>query len=172
MSKGLKITLIIFAIILIAVIGFYVYVLAVTASAKLDESKLINFNKTVTYFDINGDKVTDTEGANDKTPIQDIPEHVVNAFVAIEDKRFYSHKGVDYKGLVRALFNNIKSFSFKEGASTISQQLIKNTHLSSEKTLNRKFIEMKLAKDLEKKYSKSEIMEKYLNTIYFGDNCF
>ena len=66
---------------------------------------------------------------------------------------------------------NVKSFSLKEGASTISQQLVKNTHLTNEKTFRRKLIEIKLARDLENKYKKKEILEKYLNTIYFGDNC-
>ena len=104
--------------------------------------------------------------------IAEIPKHTKNAFIAIEDKRFYKHKGIDYKGLFRATLSNIKSMSFKQGASTISQQLIKNTHLTSQKTLKRKVIETKLALELEKKYTKDEILEKYLNTIYFGENCY
>ena len=92
--------------------------------------------------------------------------------MAIEDKRFYSHNGVDYKGLLRAMLSNIKSFSFKEGGSTITQQLIKNTHLSNQKTLNRKISEIKLALELEKKYTKNQILEMYLNTIYFGEGCY
>jgi penicillin-binding protein 1A len=67
------------------------------------------------------------DNLNEITKIENIPLHTQNAFISIEDKRFYSHNGVDYKGLIRATFNNIKSFSFKEGASTITQQLIKNT---------------------------------------------
>jgi len=146
--------------------------MAVTATASVDQTKLINLNRSVCYYDYAGYQIDENQANNYITTIDKIPKHVINAFIAIEDKRFYQHHGVDYRGLFRATFNNIKSFSFKEGASTISQQLIKNTHLSSEKTLSRKFVEMKLAKDLEKMYTKDEIMEKYLNTIYFGDQCF
>ncbi|MDY6367971.1 MAG: transglycosylase domain-containing protein, partial [Clostridia bacterium] len=108
----------------------------------------------------------------DITEIKSMPDYLVNAFVAIEDKRFYQHDGIDGRGMARAFFNNIFSFSFKEGASTITQQLVKNTHLSGEKTLKRKIAEIKLAKELEKKYSKKQILEKYLNTIYFGNNSY
>ena len=172
MKKGLKITLLILVAILIVFLSFLVYVMAVTATASIDQTKLINLNRSVCYYDYNGNQIDESKANNDITTIDKIPKHVIDAFISIEDKRFYQHHGVDYRGLFRATFNNIKSFSFKEGASTISQQLIKNTHLSNEKTLSRKFVEMKLAKDLEKMYTKDEIMEKYLNTIYFGDQCF
>lgn len=172
MKKGLKITLLILVAILIVFLSFLVYVMAVTATASIDQTKLINLNRSVCYYDYNGNQIDESKANNDITTIDKIPKHVIDAFISIEDKRFYQHHGVDYRGLFRATFNNFKSFSFKEGASTISQQLIKNTHLSNEKTLSRKFVEMKLAKDLEKMYTKDEIMEKYLNTIYFGDQCF
>ena len=74
--------------------------------------------------------------------------------------------------MLKALFKNITSASFKEGASTISQQLIKNTHLSNDKTIRRKLNEIRLTKQLEKRYEKDEILEMYLNTIYFGHNCY
>ncbi|MDE6067589.1 MAG: transglycosylase domain-containing protein, partial [Treponemataceae bacterium] len=98
--------------------------------------------------------------------------YTINAFIASEDRKFYSHNGLNYGRMVKALFKNISSGSFKEGASTISQQLIKNTHLSSDKTIRRKLNEIKLTKKLEKRYSKDEILEMYLNTIYFGHNCY
>ena len=101
-----------------------------------------------------------------------MPLHVKQAFLNTEDRRFYQHHGFDYKRIAKACLNNAKSRSFKEGASTISQQLIKNTHLSQEKTLKRKLQERKLTKILEKNYTKDEILELYLNTIYFGHNCF
>ena len=94
------------------------------------------------------------------------------AVISTEDKRFYKHNGFDVKRIARAALNNAKSKSFKEGASTISQQLIKNTHLSHEKTIRRKLKEWKLTRRLEKRYTKDEILEKYLNTIYFGHSCF
>ena len=167
-----KIILILAMAFLIALSAFTVYYIAVTADAMLIDDKLVNLNASVEIYDKNGDLIDEISGGRSVTVIDDIPAYTVNAFVAIEDKRFYSHHGVDYKGLIRAALNNIKSFSFKEGASTISQQLIKNTHLSGEKTLKRKLVEMKLARRLEQKYSKKEILEKYLNTIYFGGSCY
>jgi len=104
--------------------------------------------------------------------IKDIPKETQLAFIATEDKRFYSHKGFDGKRIAKAALNNLKARTFKEGASTISQQLIKNTHLSQEKTIKRKLKEWKLTRALERKYTKDEILEKYLNTIYFGHSCF
>jgi len=172
MNKPLKITLIIIGVILTLFLCFFTYAFAITATAKLDESKLVDVAHSITLFDDAGQILTETSNSRQVTEFKKIPTHVKNAFVAIEDKRFYNHNGIDLRGLLRAVFNNVKSFSFKEGASTISQQLIKNTHLSSEKTLNRKLIEMKLARELERRCSKDEILEKYLNTIYFGDNCF
>lgn len=172
MKKTLKIAMIIVCSVLIVVLSSLIYVLSVTAGVKINEEKLVNMERIISYYDINGNKFAEESGGVAVTEIKNIPEYVKNAFIAIEDKRFYSHNGVDYRGLFRALFNNVKSFSFKEGASTISQQLIKNTHLSNEKTLKRKLVEIKLARKLEKKFTKSEILEKYLNTIYFGDGCY
>ncbi|MBQ6922006.1 MAG: transglycosylase domain-containing protein [Clostridia bacterium] len=173
MKKRLKTFALIFLIlILLSVAVFFFYYVAVTGNAVLDENKLVSLDSSIEIYDRNGELIEEFSGDKTVTDISDLNEYTLNAFVAIEDKRFYSHHGVDYKGLFRAFFNNVKSFSFKEGASTISQQLIKNTHLSGEKTLKRKLIEMKLARKLENKYTKKEILEKYLNTIYFGESCY
>ncbi len=172
MKIALKIICIILASILVVILGCLIYYLVVTKDVTLDQSKLINMEKTVSFYDSRGNFLF-TEGDKKQViEIDDVPNHVKQAFIAVEDKRFYSHNGVDNKGLIRAMFNNIKSLSFKEGGSTISQQLIKNTHLTSQKTIKRKLSEIKLAKKLEKEFSKEEILEKYLNTIYFGDNCY
>lgn len=104
--------------------------------------------------------------------LETLNPHTKEAFISIEDKEFYNHKGINKKRIAKAMVNNIKSMSLKEGASTISQQLIKNTHLSSEKTFERKLKEMALTKKLEKNYSKDEILESYLNVIFFGNNCY
>lgn len=157
---------------LIIVASFFVYYLLVTKNSKLDESKLVNLERIVNFYDIDGNIISEQAGGVSVTPINNIPENVLKAFIAIEDKRFYSHNGIDGRRLIAATLKNIKSFSFKEGASTISQQLIKNTHLSSKKTISRKLSEIKLAKELEKQFSKNEILEKYLNTIYFGEGCY
>ncbi len=172
MKKALKIAVIIISIFFLILVSFVLYAFTVTASVKLDDKKLINMEKTITYFDVNNNVITEKFENNLVTDFNDIPSHVKEAFVAIEDKRFYSHNGIDKKGLFRAFFNNLKTFSFREGGSTISQQLIKNTHLSNEKTLKRKLIELKLSKKLEDKYTKNQILEMYLNTIYFGNNCY
>ncbi len=166
----LKTLLVIIGLILIFTLTFTAYYLVTTKDYELDESKLVNFNSEI--YDNNGNFIEESVGNLSVTDFNELKEYTVKAFIAIEDKRFYKHKGIDVKGLIRAMFNNVKSMSFKEGASTISQQLIKNTHLSSDKTLKRKLAEIKLAKQLEKKYTKNQILEKYLNTIYFGNGCY
>lgn len=173
MKKRLKKVLIaLCSFTLLIIIASTAYYFAVTNNVNLDESKLIDLNSSIEIYDNNNALIEEISGEKSVINAEDLPKHTINAFIAIEDKRFYSHSGIDVKGLIRATLNNIKSFSLKEGASTITQQLIKNTHLSGEKTLNRKLKEIKLAFQLEKKYSKTEIIEMYLNTIYFGEGCF
>ena len=99
--------------------------------------------------------------------IEEIPKILQDAFIAVEDMRFYSHRGIDYRRMVGAFINNLKNDSV-QGASTITQQLIKNSILSPERTYKRKIQEMYLAIQLEKKYSKQQILEAYLNTIHLG----
>ncbi len=162
--------LILIAAILIG-IGYY---LAVTRKVTLIPEKLIFNEQTLTVYDGNDTPVRNVFSHRFKqnTAIDDIPRHVQQAFVAVEDKRFYTHRGYDPRRILRASLNNVKAGGFKEGASTISQQLIKNTHLSQEKTIKRKLQEWKLTRELEKRYTKDEILECYLNTIYFGHGCF
>ena len=102
-------------------------------------------------------------------PIEEIPEQVQEAFIAIEDERFRKHRGFDIIGFGRAIVVNIRERSFSQGASTITQQLIRNTLLGQEKTIKRKVQEMWLAIRLERIKSKDEIMEMYLNRICFGN---
>jgi len=101
-----------------------------------------------------------------------IPKHVIDAFTSIEDSRFFEHEGIDFYRIFGAILKNIKSKSYKQGASTITQQLIKNTHLSSSKNLKRKISEIRLARHIERKFSKEKIFELYLNKIYFGNNIY
>ena len=160
-------------LLLCAVTGGVFYATA-TAGVSLDETRLERTDACIEVYDAKNQKIADLSfrSANKSIRIDELPDHVPNAFVAAEDKNFYSHHGLDYKGIARALFKNLKAGSFKQGASTISQQLVKNTQLSSEKTLTRKLKEIKLTRRLEKKYSKDEILEMYLNTIYFGHACY
>ena len=156
----------------VAVCTAFGYFYAVTKNTVLDGNKLLISNKSLIVYDQNGDRVKQNVGVKQSTPVSLFPEHVKKAFVCVEDKRFFTHNGFDFKRFARAFVNNVKARSYKEGASTISQQLIKNTHLSQEKTLKRKLREWKLTRALEKAYTKDEILEKYLNTIYFGHGCF
>lgn len=172
MKLALKIFFIFILVLFILVACVFIYFSILVKDLNFDKNKLINLEKTVDFYDNNDAFLFNSSNGQAVEKIENIPTHTQNAFIAIEDKRFYKHSGVDYKGLLRATFNNLTSLSFKEGASTISQQLIKNTHLSNEKTLKRKVAEVKLAKQLEKELSKREILEIYLNTIYFGNGCY
>lgn len=150
------------------------YYIAVTKDAQLDPQKLVLHEKSIEVYDAQNQSVENTANFFQKQTVKSnsIPLITKQAFVAIEDKRFFSHDGFDFKRIVKAALNNAKARSYKEGASTISQQLIKNTHLSQEKTLKRKLREWKLTRALESRYTKEEILEKYLNSIYFGHSCF
>ena len=172
MKKSIKILLLIASIFISIFIFCLSYFLIVSSKYNLDKSKLkTNEIASVVFFDVE-DNQLDFNNNSELISIKEINKNTINAFIAIEDKRFYSHNGVDNKAILRALYKDLTSFSLKEGASTITQQVIKNTHLTNEKTLNRKIAEIKLAKQLEKNYTKDEIMEIYLNSIYFGHNCY
>ncbi len=102
------------------------------------------------------------------TDISSLPDHVPQAFIAAEDKRFYEHDGADDAAIARAAWSNMRAGETVSGASTITQQLIKNLVLDSRQTMSRKAQEMKLARELEKKLSKDDILTLYLNRVYFG----
>lgn len=177
MRKAVKICMIILAIIvsLIALsVGIFFILIEprfnIMNGEQLDLGKLSSECGSFTLLDCDGNPLdTSVLGSNYvKVKIDDIPSQTKDAFIAIEDKRFYSHSGVDYKRVISAAINNLKSFSFEQGASTITQQLIKNTHLSNKKTVSRKLNEMRLARALERVKSKDEILESYFNILYFG----
>lgn len=113
-------------------------------------------------------------GTERRKPVafKDIPNHLKNAILAIEDARFYEHNGVDYYGLTRATINNIVNPGDLQGASTITQQLAKNFFLSPEKTITRKFYEALMAKKIEANMGKDEILERYINFIYLGERAY
>ncbi len=101
-------------------------------------------------------------------PLSEIPKHVRNAIIASEDERFYEHGGADIIGIIRAAIRNVFHLGIVEGGSTISQQLARALFLSTEQTFTRKIIEVILATELENRYTKDEILEYYLNYVYFG----
>ncbi|MDE5942680.1 MAG: transglycosylase domain-containing protein, partial [Clostridia bacterium] len=146
----------------------------ITKDAKLDANKLVGAGQNVIIYDDDGNEITSAslDAQAKSVAVKDLNQDTINAFIASEDRTFYSHHGLNYKRMIKAFFTNLKAGSFKEGASTISQQLIKNTHLSNDKTIKRKLKEIKLTLQLEKRYEKDEILEMYLNTIYFGHSCY
>src|ERR1700687_6142762 len=109
-------------------------------------------------------------GAN--VPLKDLPPYLPKAFIAIEDRRFYSHYGVDPVGIARAAVANVLHRGVSQGGSTLTQQLAKNLFLTQERTLQRKLQEVELAFWLERKHSKTEILELYLNRVYFGSGAY
>ncbi len=174
MTKFLKISAIILICVLTVLLILFSTYAIITKNAVLDPNKLTGAGQNVLIYDDDGNEVISAslDAKNKSVSIKNLQPQTINAFIASEDRSFYKHNGLNYKRMVKALFKNIASRSFKEGASTISQQLIKNTHLSNDKTIKRKLNEIKLTKKLEKKYDKDEILEMYLNTIYFGHNCY
>jgi len=101
-----------------------------------------------------------------------IPDHVLQAFIASEDRRFTSHQGVDPQGVLRALFSNLRAGGVVEGGSTITQQLARIVYLSQERSVGRKLKEMILAKKIEQTFEKAQILEKYLNLVYLGSGAY
>ena len=115
------------------------------------------------------DKVNEIQSREGYTKIEELPETYLDAVVSVEDHRFYDHIGLDFIAIGRAIVNDIKAGRFVEGGSTINQQLAKNLYFTQEKKMERKIAEVFAALDLEDAYSKYEILELYLNSIYFGD---
>lgn len=115
------------------------------------------------------EKVEQIRNDDNYVKISDVPEMYKNAVVSVEDHRFYKHPGIDIIAIGRATFNDLRAFSFVEGGSTITQQLAKNQYFTQEKKVIRKIAETFLAFKLEKEYEKDEILELYINTIYFGN---
>jgi len=105
-------------------------------------------------------------------PFSEIPDILVKAFIAIEDARFYQHGGIDFQGISRAFWANLRAKQITQGGSTITQQLAKTLFLSPERTIQRKIREILLALQIEKRFSKKEILELYLNQIYFGEGAY
>src|SRR5438067_4834436 len=112
------------------------------------------------------------EMAGTNVALKDLPPYLPKAFIAIEDRRFYSHFGIDPVGIARAAFANLMHRGVRQGGSTLTQQLAKNLFRTQERTLQRKLQEVELALWLERKHSKSEILELYLNRVYFGSGAY
>ncbi|MDQ3991640.1 MAG: transglycosylase domain-containing protein, partial [Actinomycetota bacterium] len=131
-----------------------------------EEARADPLAQTSMVFDANGKRLLRLHAEEDRTviPHQRIPDVARDAVVAIEDKRFWSHRGVDLKALIRAAYVNASEGRVAQGGSTITQQYVKNTLVGTDRTLERKVREARLAWELEKKYSKEEILGRYMNT--------
>ena len=151
-----RILIILFVIIVIAAVSFGMYGYTLFTD-KIKEQPL-------------ADKVADVHNSYDFVPIEEVPDEYIDAIIAVEDHRYNEHGAIDIVGLGRAILTNITSGELREGGSTITQQVAKNLYFISEETVvRRKIAEMFMAIELENKYSKDEILELYINTIYFGD---
>lgn len=156
MKKLLFKMIIILLVIITGFCGYYGYLGYQIYQDKIQEQSL-------------SERVNQLKSKEDYVTLDQISPIYKEAVLESEDRRFYQHGPVDYYGLARAMFINITTFSFKEGGSTITQQLAKNLCLSFKKNLSRKFAEVFIAKDLEDHYSKDEILEMYLNITYLGE---
>ena len=177
MRKFVKWSIIIIAVVCalaLSVLGLYVgFEYMKAKQIPLDEQALLSPTLSIEVYD--GENKPIKEDNQISTPyakIDLLPQHTKDAFISIEDKDFYSHNGVNFKRILKATLSNLKAGKLKEGGSTITQQLVKNTQLTSEKTFQRKIKEVALAQKIESKYQKDEILQFYLNAIYFGNNCY
>ena len=128
-------------------------------------------------LDVNGDKFAElTPVEHEFVKIESLPDYLPQAFVAVEDKRFYEHNGIDYRRVGGALLADLKSFSFAQGFSTITMQIAgsvwRDRVRRTRKTIGRKIVEVRIAREIERKYTKDEILELYLNNIYFGGGAY
>lgn len=157
MKKFLKRLIILIILIIIAIIGIFTYQGYSLYKEAIEEVSI-------------EDKINEIKsGVTEYIKYQELPEDYINAVIAVEDRRFFSHNGVDAISITRAILKDIQTMSLAEGGSTITQQLAKNVYFTQRKEFTRKIAEIFMAFEFEKECSKQEIFELYVNTIYFGD---
>ena len=173
-STFLKIFIGLIIFVIVMAVGVGIGFVTANMNVKADLSKDILPPASSHMYDSAGNEIAIIHATENRVPvkIEQIPLNLQNAFVAIEDNRFYEHKGVDFRGLARAAYTNIIRGEIAEGGSTITQQLAKNAYLTQDRTYKRKIQEIFLALQLEKQYTKQEILELYLNQIYFGQGAY
>jgi len=173
-KSGLK-KIITVAILLLVIFGPVIYVGSIALNLTYDTSKLTtDYNPKVSsrIYDVNGDKVANIFEGRHRfyAPFDEIPPRMVEALLAIEDTSFFEHGGINYDAIMRAIIKDIKAMAMVEGASTLTQQLVKNTLLTREKKISRKLKELFLSYKIESELTKVEILERYFNEIYLGHN--
>ena len=156
-----------FAAFLLAFLGASGFLYAL-ARAPLPEARIDE--QTTFFFDAKGRRLASIDAGVNRVSVdlEQVPDVLVDAVLATEDRNFYAHSGVDPIGITRALWNDIRGGGTLQGGSTITQQYVKNSYLTRERTLTRKVKEAIISLKVERKFNKDEILERYLNTIYFG----
>lgn len=163
--------LIIIIFLFIGIIGGFLYLRTIPKLEDLTPSEIAETSKV---YALDGTLLTEFHAAENREiiPFDKMSDNIKNAVVAVEDKRFYEHTGVDYKRIIGALIADIRSGTAAQGASTITMQYVKNVYFSPKKTLRRKINEALIAIQIERNYTKDKILEMYLNTIYFGSGAY
>ncbi len=158
------------ALVLVFLLFGSVTVLGLSAWNDFDANRITNASQTMLLYDDHDRLITGVYGVENRqnVPLSQIPSDVQNALIAMEDLRFYEHSGIDVRRIFGALWADLKAGSLDQGASTITQQLIKLSHLSPTKTWTRKIQEAALAIQMERHFTKDQILEMYLNFVYFG----
>lgn len=170
-----KYSFIVSVMLILSVITFlFSYLMGLKEWKEFDPYKIAQMQQTLLIYDRSGNQTAALYSKQNRVyvPLKDIPVFVRNAFIAVEDERFYRHNGVDIVRILGALLEDLKKGNLSQGGSTISQQLVKNTNLTGVKTLSRKLQEAVMAYKLEEVYSKDKILEMYLNYIPFGNGAF
>jgi penicillin-binding protein 1A len=166
---GWKITL----LILLAGACFAVFLFYGTWAQTFDMKNVGEMPERSTVYDVDGKIYSRLAGANRlKVSLSEVSPFFITAVLAREDSRFYAHKGIDWRGIMRALVRDITSGSAKEGASSITQQLARNSLPLGGRTLSRKVLEAMVAQRIERQFTKQQILELYVNRIYFGTGCY
>src|SRR5712664_1633511 len=166
---GWKVTL----LLLLAAAGFAVFLFYGTWAQTFDMKNVGEMPERNTVYDVDGKIYSRLAGANRlKVSLSEISPFLVTAVLAREDARFFEHKGIDWRGILRALVRDITSGSAKEGASSITQQLARNSLPLGGRTLSRKVLEAMVAFRIEHQFTKQQILELYVNRIYFGTGCY
>ena len=157
MKKFFRILIILIILTVISIVGFFVY-----QGYSLYKEAINEMSIEAKIEEIKGD-------VSEYIEFEQLPKDYVNAVIAVEDRRFFSHNGVDAISIIRAIITDIRTMKLAEGGSTITQQLAKNVYFTQRKEFTRKIAEIFMAFEFEKECSKEEIFELYVNTIYFGD---
>src|ERR1041385_1310249 len=166
---GWKVTL----LVLLGGAAFAVFLFYGTWAQTFDMKKVGEMPERKTVYDVDGKIYSRLAGANRiKVSLSEVSPYFIEALLAREDTRFYEHKGVDWKGILRALVRDILSRSAKEGGSSITQQLARNSLPLGGRTISRKVLEAMVAFRIERQFTKQQILELYVNRIYFGTGCY